>query len=188
MNQTIDFSQRDPATGVNEIFYQRWSPKAFKSRPVSNEMLKKIFDAARWAPSCYNEQPWLFITSTEKSREKFVSLLLEGNQSWAQTAPVIGFIVADRYFKHNGNENSYLAFDSGAAWMSMTLQARQLGLYTHGMGGVKFDEVYEALAIDKEQQQVLCAFALGELEDETNPGEKIKVSTRKPLSEIWREY
>ena len=187
MNNVIDFSQRDPAKGVSELFYQRWSPKAFKSSPIPKENLQKIFDAARWTPSCYNEQPWLFITCSEKSREKFISLLVEGNQSWAKTAPVIGFIVADKYFSRNGNENRYLAFDSGAAWMSMTLQARQLGLYTHGMGGVKFDEVYKALDIDKEKQEVICAFALGELENGVGEGEKITTSARKALVDIWQE-
>ena len=188
MSSIIDFSHRDPEEGVNELFHQRWSPRTFKSTPIPKENLRVIFDAARWTPSCYNEQPWLFITSTEKTHHIFVNLLVEGNQAWAKSAPVIGFVVANRFFQRNGNENAYFGFDSGAAWMSMTMQARELGLYTHGMGGVKFDEVYTALNLDENQQQVLCAFALGELDETENSEEQVKVSSRKALADIWQEF
>ena len=188
MSKPIDFSLRDPEAGVNKLFYQRWSPRTFKSTPIPKESLRVIFDAARWTPSCYNEQPWLFITSTEKTHHTFVNLLLDGNQTWAKSAPVIGFVVANRFFQRNGNDNDFLEFDSGAAWMSMTMQARKLGLYTHGMGGVKFDEVYTALNLDVNQQQVLCAFALGELEVLESAEEQVKASSRKALVEIWQEF
>ncbi len=187
MSNNIDFSLRDYQDGVNELFYQRWSPRAFKSSPVPQESLEIIFDAARWAPSCYNEQPWLFVTATEKSHETFVNLLLEGNQSWAKTAPVIGFVVASRHFKRNGKDNDFAQFDAGAAWMSMTLQARMLGLYTHGMGGIKFDEVYTTLNLDQSKYQVLCGFVLGEL-DRGDLVEPVQVSSRKALVDTWREF
>ena len=188
MSNNIDFSPRDYQAGVDELFYRRWSPRSFKSTPVPQSSLRQVFDAARWAPSCYNEQPWLFVTSTEKTRETFINLLVEGNQSWAKTAPVIGFVVANRHFEHNGKENNFAAFDSGAAWMSMTLQARMLGLYTHGMGGIKFDEVYGTLKLDKDKYQVLCGFVLGELEMTENSAEQMLVSTRKALADIWKEF
>lgn len=188
MNSNIDFSQRNAEAGVDELFYQRWSPRAFKSTPVPQQTLRMIFDAARWAPSCYNEQPWLFVTSTKESHETFVNLLVEGNQAWAKTAPVIGFAVASRHFERNGKENDFAAFDSGSAWMSMTLQARMLGLYTHGMGGVKFDEVYATLQLDKSKYQVLCGFVLGELETAEASGEQVQLSTRKALADIWQEF
>lgn len=187
MSNSIDFSLRDHQDGVNELFYQRWSPRAFKSSPVPQDSLKKIFDAARWAPSCYNEQPWLFVTATENSHETFVNLLLEGNQVWAKTAPVIGFVVASRHFKSNGKDNDFAPFDAGAAWMSMTLQARMLGLYTHGMGGIKFDEVYTTLNLDQSKYQVLCGFVLGEL-DRGDLVEPVQVSSRKSLVETWQEF
>jgi len=188
MSSAPDFSLRDPEEGVNELFHQRWSPRTFKSMPIPKENLRMIFDAARWTPSCYNEQPWLFITSTEKTHHIFANLLLEGNQTWAKSAPVIGFVIANRHFQRNGKENGFFEFDSGAAWMSLTMQARKLGLYTHGMGGVKFDEVYTALNIDVNQKQVLCAFALGELEEAENAEERVTASPRKPLADIWQEF
>ena len=188
METSIDFSKRNPEVGVDKVFYQRLSPYAFKSTPVSKQQLTSIFDAARWSPSCYNDQPWLFITSTEKTHDLFVSLLVEANQAWAKMAPVIGFVVANRHFRHNGSDNVFFQFDSGAAWMALTLQARLLGLYTHGMGGVKFDQVYGALGIDKSKQQVLSAFVIGEINIEENNKNPKSISPRKSLGEIWQEF
>ena len=96
--------------------------------------------------------------------------------------------MANRFFQRNGNDNGFFEFDSGAAWMSMTMQARKLGLYTHGMGGVKFDEVYTALNIDVNQQKVLCAFALGEMDEAENTEEHVHASSRKALADIWQEF
>nr|ABZ79369.1 putative nitroreductase [uncultured bacterium] len=187
----IDFSQRDPIEGVDQLFYQRWSPRAYQSKPVSDEKLQQIFDAARWSQSCFNEQPWLFITSKPKSQSTFVNLLVEGNQNWAKQAPVIGFVVARKNFLRNGNENAHAAFDAGSAWMALTLQARMLGLYTHGMAGIQYEEVYIQFQLDTEEYQVICGFTLGYLDKpDTLPEEmrsKEQPSPRKALAEIWRQ-
>jgi len=185
-----DFSARDPLPGVAELFSQRWSPRAFAIKPVPNEILAQILDAARWSPSCFNEQPWRFITCTTDSHQQFVDLLAEGNQSWARQAPVLGFILAERQFMHNGKENAHAQFDAGAAWMAMTLQARLLDLYTHGMAGIDYDGVYRAFNIDRDKTAVICGFALGYRGDA--PGlpaslqQKEKPSPRKSLTEIWQ--
>jgi nitroreductase len=187
----IDFSLRNPLDGVAELFSKRWSPRAYGPAPVTGEQLQKVLDAARWSPSCFNEQPWLFITSTPETHAGFVELLVEANQVWAKNAPVLGFIFAKRFFSHNGEENHHAAFDAGSAWMAMTLQARLLGLYTHGMAGIQYEEVYNTFGLDADQYQAICAFSLGALgsADALPDGyrEMEKPSVRKPLADIWRE-
>ena len=189
--EDIDFSERDPADGVDPLFYQRWSPRAFNKKPIDEKTLKTIFDAARWAPSCYNDQPWQFITSNgEQDFDFFYNLLTEFNQAWAHRASLLGFIIARKHFEHNGKPNQVATFDCGAAWLAMTLQARQLGLYTHGMGGIKRDEVYKAFDLDTNKFEVICGFALGYIDSAKQLPEDLaeieKPSPRKPLEQIWR--
>ena len=186
----IDFSQRNPANGVDPLFYQRWSPRSFNKQPIAEEKLKTIFDAARWAPSCYNDQPWQFITTSgDEDFDFFHNLLTEFNQAWAHQAPLLGFIVARKHFEHNGKPNQVAAFDCGAAWLAMTLQARLLGLYTHGMGGIKREEVYKAFDLDPAKFEVICGFALGYIDSAEQFPEDLteieKPSDRKALEQIW---
>ena len=187
----IDFSLRDPANGVDALFYQRWSPRSFNKKPIPEQTLKTIFDAARWAPSCYNDQPWRFITSSgEHDFDFFYNLLTEFNQSWTQHTSLLGFVVARKHFEHNGKLNQLATFDCGAAWLAMTLQARKLGLYTHGMGGIKRDEVYQAFALDTAKFEVICGFALGYIDSAKllakDVADREKPSPRKPLAQIWQ--
>ncbi|MBL4743744.1 MAG: nitroreductase family protein, partial [Cycloclasticus sp.] len=142
MTISTDFSNRDLTTGVNEQFLQRWSPRAFKKTTLPEDTIKSIFEAARWAPSCFNEQPWLFVTSTgDNDFDTFLGLLNESNQLWAKNAGLIGFIFAKKAFTHNGSDNNKAKFDCGAAWMSLTLQANMHDLYTHGIGGIDYANV-----------------------------------------------
>lgn len=188
---TPDFSKRDPAPGVSQQFFQRWSPRSFKKVPIAQATLDTIFDAARWSHSCFNDQPWKFITSTEDTHDQFLSLLVEGNRVWAKNASVLGFILAHKHFDHNGKPNKFAAFDSGAAWMAMTLQANLCGLHTHGMGGIHFEQVYKTFAIDPEKFEVLCGFALGVAAGPNElPAElaaKEIPSSRKTLGDIWQQ-
>ncbi|MEO0576991.1 MAG: nitroreductase family protein [Pseudomonadota bacterium] len=187
----IDFSNRDPLTGLDPLFFQRWSPRAYSDKPVSAKAQQMVFEAARWTPSAFNEQPWRFITCTPGSHERFVKLLVDANQAWARHAPVIGFITSERRFAMNDNENSVFEFDAGAAWMAMTLQARMLGLYTHGMAGVHYGRVYSTLNINVATTKVICAFALGHIGDPAGLPEATRrmeqPSARKPLKEIWQQ-
>lgn len=186
-----DFSQRDPNPGVNEVFPGRWSPRSFVKTPVATEDLAIVLDAARWAPSAYNEQPWRIITSTDKTFDTFLNLLVEPNQKWAKNASVIGFMVAKKNFTHNGQPNDWAVFDCGSAWMSLTLQARKLGLYTHGMAGIKKDEIHTTFGIDKAEFEVVAGFVIGVLDVRENLGKPYvdweSPSPRKPLNEIWKQ-
>ena len=185
-------NQRVAEAAIDDLFMKRWSPRAFADRPVSPEILKSLFEAARWSPSCFNEQPWLFLYAvTEKDRQKFLSLLSEKNQSWARTAPVLAFIFAKRHFDLNGKPNDWAAFDCGAAWMSLTLQARLHGLYTHGMAGYNRGSIYRELGVDREKYEAIAAIALGYIGDPSVLNESQRRSerpnNRKPLSRVAHE-
>ena len=185
----IDFNARQNTKGIDPLFIQRWSPRAFQKTSIDDATLQRIMEAARWSPSCFNAQPWRFYTSTDSTFDDFLNLLVEANQGWAKDNAVIGFLVGEKNFEHNGKPNAYSAFDSGAAWMALTLQARMEGLYTHGMGGIKAAEVAEYLQLDTEQSEVLMGFTIGKLADlEQLDDEQRKNETpnsRKDLAEIW---
>jgi nitroreductase len=186
-----DFSQRDPAEGVESTIYKRWSPRSLKKVEIPEDILTAIIDAARWSPSCFNEQPWLFMTSSNQEEfDLYLSLLVERNQQWAKNASVLGFFLCRRKFTGRDNDNRWGKFDTGAAWMAMTMQANQLGLYTHAMAGVKFPEVYKQLEIPEDDFEVICGFAIGALDtpdklplEDFIEGEV--PSGRKPLSDFW---
>ncbi len=177
---------------VNPLFINRWSPRLLDRSPIDRATLNSIFEAARWSMSCNNSQSWRFLYAvTEEDRKAYLKLLTEGNQTWAKEAPVLGFIFAKRRFDHNDKPNRWAGFDSGAAWMAMTLQARMLGLYTHGMAGFHADKVYQALDVPEEDYEVCCAFAIGQFGDiESLPPDKKEMerpNNRHPFETIVKE-
>jgi nitroreductase len=183
--------ERVPEWDVDEMFIDRWSPRSFVDEPIRDEHAHSLFEAARWAPSCYNDQPWLFVYATsEEGRARFLSTLSEGNQRWARNAPLLAYVTARRRFRHNQKENRHAAFDAGAAWVSVAFQARKLGLYAHGMAGFRKEEAYELLGLDEEEYDILAAIAVGRrgrvdaLPENLQKGEK--PSNRKPHSEVAR--
>jgi len=185
----IDFSNRETLPGIAPQFIERWSPRAFDGSLISSDTLKRIFEAARWSPSCFNEQPWRFYTSSSESFNDFLSVLNEGNQTWVSTSSVIGFTAARQKFVHNGKDNNYAGHDCGAAWMAMALQCRIEGLYSHGMAGFDRNAAQKLLGLDEAEERVMMAFCLGRIADHSKLNEeqraKEKPNTRKPLSEIW---
>jgi nitroreductase len=180
---------RAPETEVDSMFIDRWSPRAFLPDPIPEYQVKTLFEAARWAPSSFNEQPWLFLYATEPEKRKiFVSLLLEKNQRWADRVPLLIFIIARRRFAKGGTENRHANFDAGAAWMSLALQARKLGLYAHAMAGFRLEKSYEVLGVAKEDYEVIAAIAVGRLGDSSKlPDDLLQMEApkdRKPLAEV----
>jgi len=189
MSFTIRNNPRKPEAEVDRMYMDRWSPRAFTHEPVDPEDLKALFEAARWAPSCYGEQPWLFVyADTWQDRQRFRPLLLDGNRVWAYHAPVLVFLFARRQFARNGKENRWAGFDAGAAWMSLALQARQKGLFTHAMGGFHEDRVYEELGVPEDQYRSMAAIAIGYKDTPDILPEKLQEmehpNDRKPLVEI----
>lgn len=123
--------------GVLTVIHHRWSPRSFSGRDVAPADLAKLFEAARWAPSSYNEQPWRFLVGTRNSLtyKKIFSTLMPFNQAWAAHAPVLILGAAKTKFSHNDTPNGFAVFDLGAASGYLVLQAAALGLSTHQMAG-----------------------------------------------------
>ena len=190
MSSNPDFSARDASTGVDPLFLERWSPRAFQPHEIELATLTRIMDAARWSPSCFNAQPWRFFTSTQDTFAEFLDLLVDANQAWAKDASVLGFLVAQKNFEHNGKANDHARFDCGAAWMSMSLQARKEGLHTHGMAGIKFDAIADYLQLDQDAYSIVMAFTIGKLADFDTMSDEQRAAEvpndRKALAEVWK--
>lgn len=178
---------------VERIFVERWSPRAFDGSEIPQEDLDVIFEAAGWAPSAYNVQPWTFLYARrgDANWELLLSQLIEFNQGWAKNASALIYVVSDKLMRsEKGNsENHSHSFDAGAAWALAALQAQAMGYRTHGMTGIKFGEAEKALGIP-EDHRLEAAFAIGrQAPKETLPDflqEREVPSTRKPVSEIAR--
>ena len=160
MNKPLQGS-RSPEAPVEAIFLDRWSPRAFTADPLSDGDIASLFEAARWSPSCYNEQPWHFVYArTSEDRERFAAPLSEKNRLWAKYAPLLVYLLARRSFQANGRPNRHAFFDAGAAWLSLALQARSLGLYAHAMAGFDEKHAHEILGAPGDHE-VLVAVAVG---------------------------
>lgn len=150
---------------INEIINKRWSPRAFDpAKPVSREDLLSLLEAARWAASCFNDQPWRFIVcnraTDEAAWQRALSVLAEKNQRWAKNAGVLLCAVAMKNFNHNGQPNRWATYDTGAASTSLALQATALGLIVHQMGGFDADKARTAFNLP-EDCQPMAMMAVG---------------------------
>src|SRR5688500_16361669 len=131
--------QAKPEHPIQELLTRRWSPYAFSDRPVSDDDLRSLFEAARWAASSYNEQPWRYIVATKAEPaefERLVSCLVEGNQGWAKAAPVLAVGCTSLRFAINGKPNAAAVHDLGLASANLTLEATARGLCVHQMIGI----------------------------------------------------
>ncbi len=148
---------------INELIRERWSPRAFLDKPVEPEKLLSILEAARWAPSSSNGQPWSFLVARKEEPEEFAKMLgclVEANQAWAKAAPVLMISVAKRIFENNGKPNRCAIHDVGLASESMVLQAVALALAAHGMAGIELDKIREEYALPADCEPV-AAWAIG---------------------------
>jgi nitroreductase len=176
---------------INPIFLNRWSPRAFSEKTVDDDALHRVFEAARWAPSSANEQPWRFIIArSEEDRERFVSFLFEGNQIWARHAPVLIAVVSRRRFASNEKPNLTYQFDAGCAWGFLALAATENGLIAHGMAGFDREQAREVLALP-EEFDVIAMVALGYRGDKEKLPEALQArempSARRPQTESVME-
>ncbi|MGH6841706.1 MAG: nitroreductase family protein [Methylocella sp.] len=160
-----------PATGnaadtdypVHEFIARRWSPYAFDGRHVSQSDLHSLFEAARWAPSSYNEQPWSYIVATKEDPgqfERLLSCLVEGNQAWAKRAPVLALGVVSLKFKSNGKDNRAAVHDLGLAAGNLVFEATARGLAVHQMIGILPDKAREMYGIPQ-GHEAWTALAIG---------------------------
>lgn len=173
---------------INDLLQQRWSPLAFSERMVEPEKLCSVLEAARWAASSYNEQPWSFIIATKDNQDQFerlLSILAQGNQEWARNAPVLMISVAKLHFESNGVENRHAFHDVGAAAAELAIQATANGLLIHQMAGFDVPLAREVYSIPEGYEPV-AAIALGYLGDAQTLSERLQQRelaprTRKPL-------
>lgn len=135
---------------VLEAIKQRYSAYQFADKPVETDKLRSLFEAARWAASSFNEQPWRFIVATkdnDAAYAKALGCLVEANQGWAQAAPVLVLTAARQDFTYNGSPNRVAQHDLGQAAAHMALQAAELGLVIHQMAGIDQDKMVDAYNI-----------------------------------------
>lgn len=155
-----------PAVTDHEILpliAKRWSPRSFASTPVEPEKLCSLFEAARWSASCFNDQPWSLIVATQADTvnyQKLLDCLVPGNQAWAQAAPVLMLVLAQKTFKHNGSPNQWGEYDTGQAIGTLAVQATSMGLFLHQMGGFEADKAIAAFKLP-EHVKPMAAAALG---------------------------
>ena len=172
---------------IHDIISHRWSPRAFDNRPVEREKLRSLFEAARWAASSYNAQPWFFIVATKDDPENYKKILdcfVEFNQGWATNAPVLAISVARAAFE-DGRPNRHSFHDVGQAAASLAIQASALGLQVHQMAGIVPDKAAQTFAIPKGYEAV-AGIALGYPGDPGSlPGQlkerELAPRNRKPL-------
>ncbi len=148
---------------IHELITNRWSPYKFADRLVSKEDLLSLFEAARWAPSSYNEQPWRFIMATKSQPqefEKLLSCLVPANQEWAKNASALALGITHLTFDRNGKENKAAIHDLGAAVSHLSFEATARGISVHQMIGIEPENARTAYAIPNEYE-VLTAFAIG---------------------------
>lgn len=149
---------------IEALLRRRWSPRSFTAAPVSDAALASLIEAARWAASCFNDQPWhLVVARKDRAPDAHAAIaatLSGNNQRWAPQAPVLMLACARLHFAHNGQPNRHAAYDTGAAMAQMALQAAALGLQMHQMGGFDVEKARAACAVP-EGYEPMAAIALG---------------------------
>jgi len=194
-DQVHNLKQAPPVEGVLPVVLNRWSSRSFTDRPVTREDLGKVFEAARWAASCQNEQPWRFLLGIREIAPfdtiytKLLDALLGFNQEWAGAAPVLVLGVVDSRFAHNGKENPYALYDLGGGMAHFTLQAASLGLTSRQLAGFNHDLLRDSLQIPPDYVLGVVT-ALGyqghpaALENEKLEAREVAPRERKALKEL----
>ncbi|MFQ6333718.1 nitroreductase family protein [Methylophilus sp. 3sh_L] len=179
---------------IHDLIANRWSGRAYDaSQGVSKEQVISLLEAARWAPSCFGDQPWRYVVCNKAENlqawQAAFDCLVPGNQGWAVNAPVLLLICADTLFSHNDKPNKWAPYDTGAATENLCLQATALGLMAHQMGGFDADKARTAFKVP-ERYQILAMVTVGYQADvESLTGEtkerETAARTRKPLNELF---
>ena len=176
---------------VHDFIAERWSPRAFSDKPVAPDVLQSLFEAARWAPSSSNEQPWGYIVATKDDAENFaklVSVLVPSNVTWAQHAPVLALAVAELAFAKSRSQNRNAQYDVGAASAWLTVEATSRGLFVHQMGGYDHDKARQVFQIPAGWDPI-AAMAIGYPGDPDSLPQPLRdrevaPRTRKPISQF----
>ena len=179
---------RKPDHPIDALFVRRWSPRAMSGEPVTEEELLTLFEAARWAPSTYNEQEWRFLYARPGSPHwpLFFGVLVEANRAWCNNAAVLVVVLARKRFAKNNKPNPVHLFDAGCASENLALQAVKMGLVSHGMAGFDFDKARTTLNVP-EVFDVAAMFAIGRPGNPDDLSEELRnretPSGRRPVTE-----
>lgn len=179
---------------IDDTLANRWSGRAYDpNKTISDKDVIALLEAARWAPSCYGDQPWRFIVwnkaTDPEGWQKAFDCLAPGNQGWAKNAPVLLLAAADSIFNHNGSPNRWGQYDTGAASENLCLQAASMGLMAHQMGGFDVNKTREAFNVP-EQFALMAMITVGYPADiSTVEGEALEREktprSRRPLGELF---
>jgi len=185
---------KKPAQSVlpgHDLITERWSPRAVAEKPVPQNVLRSLFEAARWAPSCYNEQPWAYLVAAREDKdsfEKMLSVLVEFNANWAKGAPVLAIAAAELAFAKNNAPNRNAQYDTGAASALLSVEATARGLAVHQMAGFDQEKARQVFGIPAGWEPI-AALAIGYPGDPASLPQPLKdrelaPRTRKPITEF----
>jgi nitroreductase len=180
---------RRPEHTINSLFVNRWSPRSMNRKELNDEDIMSLFEAARWAPSSFNNQPWRFIYAKRNTQhwDRLFNLLYEANQVWAKDAAVLVSVISRKNFEYDERPSITHQFDAGAAWENLALEASLRGIVTHGMEGFDYDRARLDLGIP-DKFDVMAMIAIGKRGPKENLPPKLQErefpNDRKPLNEI----
>jgi len=177
---------------INPLILNRWSPRSMTGEALNDDDIMSLFEAARWAPSSYNNQPWRFIYAKRNTEhwDRFFNLLAEGNKNWTKNAALLVVVISRKNFEFNEKPAITHQFDAGSAWENLALEASSRGIVAHGMQGFDYEKAGVDLGVPHDFE-VMAMIAIGKkgpieiLPPELQEMEKL--SDRKPLKEIIME-
>ena len=188
----IGSKHRTPDYPVETLFVDRWSPRSMSGEPLTNAELMPLFEAARWAPSTYNEQEWRFLYAHRDTPHwpTFFGLLMEANQAWCHRASVLIVVLSHKVFEKNGHPNPVHTFDTGAAFENLALQGTAMGLVVHGMAGFDRHKTRSMLGVP-DDYEIEVMVAVGHPGDPADLPPQLQTreipTERKPVAEFIRE-
>jgi nitroreductase len=177
---------------INPLILDRWSPRSMTGEEMTDSELMALFEAARWAPSSYNNQPWRFLYAKKNSASwpLFFDLMIDFNKGWVKNAAVIVLAISRKNFEHNQKPSPTHSFDTGAAWMALALEGASRGLVVHGMEGFDFEKAKKDLNVP-DDHQVEALVAIGKRAPANLLSEDLQKkeapSSRKAIEEIATE-
>lgn len=190
MIKSAEIKQAETKHDIHELITRRWSPRSFSEKAISDEQMEELFEAASWAPSSRNEQPWMYIYAHrgDEAFQKFVNCLADANQVWAKDAAVLVVCLTRQKFDYKNRENKHAEHDLGAANLQLILQAGHREIYGHMMAGFDKEKTIETFSISSDVEPV-CFMALGYLADPEKLDDKLRKGetterTRKDLKEF----
>ena len=183
---------RHPSYKISPLFVNRWSPRSMSGEELNDQDIMSLFEAARWAPSSFNNQPWRFIYAKRNTKywDKLFDLLAEPNKIWAKNAALLIVVISNKNFEYNGKFSITHQYDAGAAWENLALESAYRGLVAHGMQGFNYEKARTNLEIPQDFD-VMAMIAIGKKGPKenlpSNLQEKEFPNDRKPLNEIVME-